>query len=98
MGKRAQPGSTFLGWQEDRVMTEFIHANFPTREPGIQSYLLFGAIYPFSVAAESFSRLFGRVSDSDEPPRAAQRSVFAEARTNASIASSYLLMARAMLH
>jgi hypothetical protein len=79
-------------------MTTSVHANFPTREPGIQSYLLFGAILPFFVAAQGLSRAFALVADSDEPPRTAQRSLFAAARTNASIATSYLLMARAMLH
>ncbi len=79
-------------------MSMSANANFPTREPGIQSYLLFGAVFPFSVAAEGFSRFFGRAADDDEAPRAAQRSLFAQARTNASIATSYLLMARAMLH
>jgi hypothetical protein len=63
----------------------------------VQSHLLFGAIYPLFVAAEGLSRAYAHIAESDDGSEKTQRSLFAEARTNASIATSYVLMATAML-
>jgi hypothetical protein len=79
-------------------MNTSIRSDFPTRKEGIQGRLLFGAIFPLLFAAEGLSRAYAHIAAGEAGQDNVQRSLFAEARANTSIATSYLLMARAMLH
>ncbi len=66
------------------------------REDQTKFYLLFGAVYPLVLASEAISRAASRFSP-DATPSGAWSSVFKEAKEQASIVASYLLMARASL-
>ena len=78
-------------------MSSIFHMDAANRDDGIQSHLFFGAVYPLFIAAEGASRVFARMAASEEGPAKRQRPLFAQARANASIATSYALMARSML-
>ncbi|MGA2043610.1 MAG: hypothetical protein ABSG83_09585 [Roseiarcus sp.] len=78
-------------------MTMAVHSTSPVRGDQIRYHLLFGATYPLFCLAGAVQRLVARAPAEEGAPRLAQRSVFAEARDNASIAISYALMARTTL-
>jgi hypothetical protein len=79
-------------------MSSVFHTDIPARKDGVQSHLFFGAMYPLFIAAEGLTRMIARMASGDDgAERLQQRSLFAEARANASIATSYALMARTML-
>jgi hypothetical protein len=79
-------------------MSSIFHTDLADRNDGLQSHLFFGAMYPLCIAAEGLSRFFARLASDDDEAEKAPRSLFAQARANASIATSYALMARTMLH
>ena len=58
---------------------------------GLQSQLVYGALFPFFAASEGVRRRFAR--DDDPAPRA----WLSEVRSNTAIAASYALMAVSML-
>ena len=78
-------------------MSSIFHSDAAVRDEGLQSHLFFGAIYPLFIAAEGVSRAFARMTTPEEGVDRHQRPLFAQARANASIATSYALMARTML-
>ena len=78
-------------------MSSIFHSDAAVRDEGLQSHLFFGAIYPLFIAAEGVSRAFARMTTPEEGADRRQRPLFAQARANASIATSYALMARTML-
>ncbi len=78
-------------------MSSIFHTDLADRNDGLQSHLFFGAMFPLCIAAEGLTRFFARLAPDDESEKA-PRSLFAQARANASIATSYALMARTMLH
>jgi hypothetical protein len=78
-------------------MSSIFHADAASRHDGIQSHLFFGVIYPLFLAAEGASRVFARMTAPEEGAKKRHRPLFAQARANASIATSYALMARTML-
>ena len=78
-------------------MSNAFHTDVASRDDGIQSHLFFGAIYPLFVAAEGVSRVFARMITDEDAAGKRPRPLFAQARANASIATSYALMARTML-
>jgi len=78
-------------------MSSIFHTDAAPRSDGIQSHLFFGAIYPLCIAAEGLNRMIARLAAGEEEPESAPRSLFAQARANAAIATSYAMMARTML-
>jgi len=74
-----------------------VHSSSPLRGDQIRFHLLFGATYPLFCLAGVAQRLAVRLTAEEGARPGAQRSVFAEARDNASIAISYALMARTTL-
>ena len=78
-------------------MSSISHSDTPEREEGIQSHLFFGVVFPLFIVAEGLTRLLARMTASDEPDGEIPRSLLAQARANAAIATSYALMARTML-
>jgi hypothetical protein len=79
-------------------MSSTFHSAAVGRDNGMQSHLFFGAVYPFFLAAEGVSRILARYTTPQEGAEKDRRPLFAQARVNASIATSYALMARTMLH
>jgi hypothetical protein len=75
------------------MMRRAIHWQSEPVGDQLRSQLLFGAAYPFFIAAEALQRLIGRALADAETPKTFGRSVFAEARENATIAISYASMA-----
>ena len=78
-------------------MSSIFHMDAANRDDGLQSHLFFGAVYPLFIAAEGASRVFARMTAPEEGVEKRRRPLFAQARANASIATSYALMARTML-
>jgi hypothetical protein len=78
-------------------MSLAVHPTSPARGDQIRFHLLFGATYPLFCAACAGQRLLTRLTAGDDARPVADRSLFAEARDNASIAISYALMARTTL-
>ncbi len=78
-------------------MSSIFHTDVSSRDDGVGSHLFFGAIYPLCIAAEGLSRVVARLAASDEAPDTTPRPLLAQARANASIATSYAMMARTML-
>ncbi len=69
----------------------------PMRREKLRFSLLFGASYPLFLVAEAAQRGFDRFSTDSEASTRSEKSVFAAARENASIAISYAFMARTTL-
>ena len=78
-------------------MSSMFHSDVQPRVEGLQSHLFFGLMFPLFIAAEGLARLATRLAGTDEPGARARRPLLAQARANASIATSYALMARTML-
>ena len=78
-------------------MSSIFHTDVSSRDDGVASHLFFGAIYPLCIAAEGLTRMLARLATNDDALEDTHRSLLAQARANASIATSYALMARTML-
>lgn len=78
-------------------MSSIFHHDFAAREHGLKSHLIFGAVYPLFIACEGLSRAIARFFVGEDAGVDAPRPLLAQARANASIATSYALMARTML-
>jgi hypothetical protein len=63
----------------------------------IHYHLLYGAAYPFFLAAEALTRLSARAHHDERASMSPMRSAFAEARENTLVAISYAVMARSTL-
>jgi hypothetical protein len=77
-----------------QVAAHMVHA---TRQEALQWRVVYGVLLPLFVVGEGLQRAFSHFAvDEDEPvlPRGAW---FSDARSHASIATSYALMARSML-
>lgn len=67
------------------------------RGAGLAHALVFGALFPVFMATEGLHRLGARASEDGEAPAHNEKPWLAEARSGATIAASYVLMARSML-
>ncbi len=68
-----------------------------TREEDFQWRLVYGALLPLFVVGEGLQRAFSHFTVDEDEPAPARGAWFSDARSHASIATSYALMARSML-
>ena len=78
-------------------MQRVLNAVAATPLDRVKFSLAFGAAFPLFLAAEGLQRLLDHATAEADAPLRDPRSIFAEARENASIAISYALMARTTL-
>ena len=95
--RRARP-TIEVASQEDKHMNSALLAASPARRDSVQVRMTYGLIYPLCLVAQGFSRLLARLPSEDPEARPSPRSLFDDARADASIATSYALMAWTMLH
>lgn len=73
------------------------YQSVPESGQGLQSRLIYGVLLPLFALSEGFSRLYGRLSADPGEPVPTRGAWAAEARSQASIATSCALMAKSML-
>ena len=78
-------------------MQTAINANGGNWIEGVQSRIVYGMLLPLFLVTEGGRRLGGRLKADDEDDAPPARGWFADALRQASIATSYALMARSML-
>ena len=92
----AMGGQRELRSEDDTMRTMALTAA-AERHNGVQGKMTYGVIYPLCVVAHGLSRLLSKMTHEEAETESSRRSLFAEARTDASIATSYALMAWTML-
>ena len=78
-------------------MSAALHTDEYSRHEGVRSRIVFGLLLPVFVASEGVERLYAHWTADNEEPAPTRGGWFADARSQASIATSYALMARSML-
>ena len=73
------------------------NAGHRTRDEGLKWWTVYVAMLPLFAVSEGIQRLMARLQREDDEPSTQYNSWSAEVRSQASIATSYALMARSML-
>ena len=74
-----------------------MHVALNSTSEAVQRRLVFGVLLPFFVASEGVQRLYAHFAADEEEPSPLRGAWLSDARSQASIATSYALMARSML-
>jgi hypothetical protein len=77
-----------------QVAAHPVHA---TRQEAFQWRVVYGMLLPLFVVGEGIQRVFSHFADDEDELAPRRGAWFSDARSHASIATSYALMARSML-
>jgi hypothetical protein len=79
------------------AMQVAVHSIQATRPEALQWRFVYGMLLPLFVMGEGVQRAFSHFSVDEDEPAQFRGAWFSDARSHASIATSYALMARSML-
>jgi len=77
-----------------QVAANPVHA---IRQEALQWRVVYGMLLPIFVLGEGIQRVLSHLTDEEDEPAPSRGAWFSDARSHASIATSYALMARSML-
>jgi len=77
-----------------QIAAHLVHA---TRQEELPWRMVYGVLLPLFVVGEGIQRAVSRFAVDDDEPAPSRGAWFSDARSHASLATSYALMARSML-